>query len=111
MPISAEGARQLVQARLHAEEEKLNAYGSALPSHASRKKLHLMITKEEERDFGWLFFYNTREHVIDGDVISAIAGNWPFVVYRETGAIEHMPVSMRETFLAERRQQNASTNR
>jgi hypothetical protein len=107
MPISAEEARRIVEARLRADEHNLNSHGAALPGHGARKKLHLMVAREEEREFGWMFFYDTREHLVDGDVISALAGNWPFVVYRETGAIEHMPVSMREAFLAERRQRKA----
>lgn len=37
--------------------------------------------------FGWVYFYNTRRFIDDGDLRSAIAGNAPIVVLRETGEV------------------------
>ena len=40
-----------------------------------------------ERSFGWVFFYNSREHIETGDFRYALAGNAPIVVTRADGAI------------------------
>ena len=33
-----------------------------------------------EREFGWVFFYNSRRYVETGNIIHALAGNAPIVV-------------------------------
>jgi hypothetical protein len=40
-----------------------------------------------EREFGWVFFYNSKRYVETGDVIHALAGNAPIVVTRIDGRI------------------------
>jgi hypothetical protein len=38
-----------------------------------------------ERDFGWVFFYNSREFLETGDSRKALYGNLPILVNRHTG--------------------------
>ena len=87
MSISIEEARRIIEVRLRSDEAKMNAFGSALPDHASLPKLHLMVTREEEHDCGWLFFYDSREHAVEGNISFALAGNWPFLVSRNDGSV------------------------
>jgi hypothetical protein len=87
MSISADEARQIIATRLRADEEKMNAFGSALPGHSLQPKVHLMVTREEEHDCGWVFCYDSREHAVEGKFSFALAGNSPFIVSREDGSI------------------------
>jgi hypothetical protein len=43
----------------------------------------IVDTETQEREFGWVFFYDSREHVETGDVLYALAGNAPVVVLRD----------------------------
>lgn len=87
--IDQETARSLVQAHIEKMEDEMNAFGSGLPDYAERPKLHLMILDEQTREyeFGWVYFYNTREYVVDGDFNHALAGNAPFIVDRSDGRL------------------------
>jgi hypothetical protein len=87
--ISADEARRIVVERLRANEEDMNAFGSALPGHASKPKVHLMIVEVtiQEHDFGWVFCYNSREYLVEKKFSFALAGNAPFIVSREDGSI------------------------
>ena len=40
-----------------------------------------------ERDFGWVFFYDSEAHLRSGAIRDAVAGNAPFVVMRATGEV------------------------
>lgn len=42
-----------------------------------------------ERPFGWVFFYGSQLFEKTGDFKYAVAGNAPFIVNRDTGAIVH----------------------
>lgn len=48
-----------------------------------------VILDEEtiERSFGWVFFYQSREHLETGDLSSMLAGNAPLIVDREDGSV------------------------
>src|SRR5258707_1114653 len=87
MTISIEQAREIMVERLHKNELAMNAMGSVLPGYDSRPKSHLIITQEKEYDCGWVFYYNTREFIVDGTSSSRLAGNWPYIVSREDGSI------------------------
>ncbi len=51
--------------------------------------LELVLLREAtvERDFGWVFFYDSRAYAAEGDISSALAGNAPFIFRRRDGAI------------------------
>jgi Immunity protein 35 len=40
-----------------------------------------------ERDWGWVFFYNTARYVETGDRMHMLFGNAPFIVNRHTGEV------------------------
>jgi hypothetical protein len=46
----------------------------------------IIDAETQEREFGWVFFYDSKEYVETGDFIHAIPGNAPVVVLRD-GAI------------------------
>jgi len=50
-------------------------------------ELVLLDEHTMERDFGWVFFYDSKRHHETGDVSDAIAGNAPIVVTRVDGAV------------------------
>ena len=41
-----------------------------------------------EKPWGWVFFYNSQKYIATGEAIHALAGNAPFIVNRNTGALE-----------------------
>jgi hypothetical protein len=49
--------------------------------------LVLLDSKTIEKGFGWVFFYDSKEHAETGDFRYALAGNAPVVVTRTDGAI------------------------
>jgi len=55
----------------------------------SNKPYQLVVMKAltREEDFGWIFFFNTREYVETGDMNAALGGNTPLIVDRDTGEL------------------------
>ena len=51
--------------------------------------MELMLNEEAtlERDFGWLFFYNTRSFIENGQFSDCLAGNAPIIVDRSDGKV------------------------
>ncbi|ETW99404.1 MAG: hypothetical protein ETSY2_40945 [Candidatus Entotheonella gemina] len=48
----------------------------------------LLIDQETiEKDFGWVFFYNSKRAIKTGNLIHSLYGNAPLIVDRETGYI------------------------
>ena len=43
-----------------------------------------------EKDYGWIFSYNSRRYVEEGALSHALAGNGPIVVMRQDGAIHEL---------------------
>lgn len=40
-----------------------------------------------ERDFGWVFFYESKRYLESGNVKDRLVGNSPFIVLREDGNV------------------------
>jgi hypothetical protein len=51
------------------------------------RKHELVITREQEYEFGWVFIYATRKFVETGDVKDALVGGAPLIVDRHDGQI------------------------
>jgi hypothetical protein len=49
--------------------------------------LVLLESKTIERTFGWVFFYDSKEHAETGDLRYALAGNAPIVITRADGVV------------------------
>ena len=49
-----------------------------------------VITYEEETESGWVFYYESKEFVETGRIGSALAGNLPIMINRETGKLSYL---------------------
>lgn len=54
------------------------------------ESLALLLDDTLETEAGWVFFYNTVEFIETGDFISCLAGNSPFIVEKNVGAIHEL---------------------
>jgi hypothetical protein len=79
-------ARDRVKEYLLEAERRMNAFGSALPGYKDPHH-RLVIVKEYEYDFGWVFCYNTKRYIDTGDTVYAVVGNAPLIVDREDGQL------------------------
>jgi hypothetical protein len=52
-------------------------------------KCTLRLVEEEtiEKDFGWIFFYNSKEFLEDHNLSYMLAGNAPIIVDRHDGSV------------------------
>lgn len=89
MTITRKKAQEIVNCYLKKAEAAMNAFGSALPGYHEHPKYRLIILNDQtqEHDFGWVFFYNTREYIEDGDFSAALAGNAPLIVDKSSGQL------------------------
>jgi hypothetical protein len=54
----------------------------------TRGDLVLLLVEETiERNFGWVFFYDSKRHIETGDIRHTLAGNAPIVVTKTDGRI------------------------
>ncbi|HKI64819.1 MAG TPA: YrhB domain-containing protein [Burkholderiales bacterium] len=75
--IDFETARRLVSERLARMERDMHDFGAALPDHENEPRLHLVVVKTTECDFGWVFAYDSKEYLETNDIGFAVAGNAP----------------------------------
>jgi len=71
---------------------KIEAIQTALRHVKSKEQeagceLVLLDSETLERQFGWVFFYDSRLHAETGDFKHALAGNAPIVITRRDGKI------------------------
>jgi hypothetical protein len=77
--------KQLTREEAHAlVEAKLKSSSAGLPDNDT-----LVICDEAtiEREFGWVFFYDSKRHRDTGDFKFAVAGNAPYIVNRFNGSV------------------------
>ena len=82
-----QSADEAAQARLREMEREMDLFGSALPENKDRPSHHLVITRTAEHEFGWVYFYNSREFVETGDFLHSLVGNAPFIFNRTDGKL------------------------
>lgn len=51
------------------------------------EKPRMVITRVEERELGWVVYYDSQRHHETGDFQDALAGNAPYLVAREDGSL------------------------
>jgi immunity protein 35 of polymorphic toxin system len=51
------------------------------------KEIVLLENQTIEKSFGWVFFYNTKEYIENGDFRDALLGNAPLIVNRHDGSV------------------------
>lgn len=75
--MTKEEAKQLVDARINA----VNPYAV--------KKTELAIIDDVtiEKEYGWVFFYETKEYLKTCDFVDTLVGNAPYIVNKYTGEV------------------------
>ncbi|MBW3643378.1 MAG: YrhB family protein [Actinobacteria bacterium] len=69
-------------------EEALHIVSEWLTRYPAPPQDEIVLDGEPlEEDFGWVFFYNSRRYLEDGDEARALVGNAPVVVLRKTGEV------------------------
>jgi hypothetical protein len=95
-----------------AEAEAIVYQRINLPDPYWPEKPEMVITQVDERELGWVVYYDSRRHLETGDFRDALAGNAPYLVVRddgslwETGTAPPIEARIREAeqrFLAQRR--------
>jgi Immunity protein 35 len=51
-------------------------------------ELMLVDSGTIEKYYGWIFFYNSKAYLVDGDEFEALGGNSPFLVERYGGNVK-----------------------
>ncbi|MBI3220547.1 MAG: hypothetical protein HYZ44_13620 [Bacteroidetes bacterium] len=74
--ITLQEAIKLVDSELKKQEESIDG----IP-------LQIIQSETIEEDFGWVFFYNSKEYLEKGNLSYALAGNCPLIFDRQTGLI------------------------
>ena len=74
--ITYEEAKALVQTEISKE----NPYEPDL-------KLEILDADTVEKEWGWIFYYDSADHIRTGDDIYLLAGNAPIIVNKETGEL------------------------
>jgi hypothetical protein len=85
-------ARERVTGYLRQSEIRMNSFGSALPDYQDPKH-QLVVVREQEYDFGWVFSYDTRKFVDSGNLLDSLVGNLPLIVDRGDGQIYEAAVT------------------
>ena len=59
------------------------------PGSFSTEDLRLVILDEHtiEKEWGWVFFYNTEQYAKSEDIIDTLVGNAPYIVNKNTGEL------------------------
>lgn len=90
--LTREEAKELVYARINAE----NPY--------AKQVLELVIIDDEtiEKEYGWVFFYQTKKYLKTGNIVDSLVGNAPYIVNKYTGElIETGTANPIEEYIAE----------
>ena len=57
------------------------------PGVTQTAKLAIMDSETIEKEYGWVFFYQSKEYLETGNSGDALLGNAPFIVNRYTGEV------------------------
>jgi hypothetical protein len=76
--LTREEAKQLVYARINIEA----------PFAAEPLELAIIDNETIEKEYGWVFFYQTKEYLKTGSIVDALVGNAPYIVNKYTGELE-----------------------
>lgn len=91
-------------ARDYLDKKALEGFKQAKLFFLDRKRPDLAETYEypelvidedatQEKPFGWVFFWNSKEYYETGDFKNSIVGNGPIVVDRCDGSIHELPTA------------------
>ena len=77
MVLTREEAKELVYARINAHD----------PYADQAVELAIIDDETIEKEYGWVFFYQTKEYLKTGNIIDALVGNAPYIVNKYTGEL------------------------
>jgi hypothetical protein len=78
--ISKDQAREIVQAEL--DRMSAQTFGDL--------EFVLLDDATQEEPFGWVYFYDSRQHIESQDDSDVLAGNSPMLVLRESGEVRSL---------------------
>lgn len=83
-------ATELVSQHLQIEEQKINELSKAQSNNVN-PNIQLVIDERytETHEFGWVFFFNSKEFILTGDWQHALAGNSPIIVDKSISELIH----------------------
>ena len=70
-------------------KEKMKKYLSSMEDDTSDEKIDIVIVDDLtiEEDFGWVFFYNSKEFIETGNLSYALVGNAPVIINKYDGTL------------------------
>ena len=80
-------ADEAIAAYLRSQERAMDLFGSALPENRDRPPHQLVVVDVQEHDFGWVYFYNSKEYAETGEFDFSLLGNPPVIVDRTDGKL------------------------
>lgn len=83
--IDLQAAQRIVLEHLAKVEREIHDFSSAPLGHENKPYLHLVVANTIEYDFGWVFIYDTREHLETSDIKYSVVGNAPLIVDKNDG--------------------------
>ena len=95
--LTREEARELVNKHINAHNRPAD------------QAVELAIIDDEtiEKEYGWVFFYQTKDYLKTGSIIDALVGNAPYIVNKYTGElIETGTANPIEEYIAEYESEN-----
>jgi hypothetical protein len=67
----------------------------------SNIKLHLFEDKIQEFKYGWMFFYQSEEAVMTGNIFAMLGGNAPIMIDKYDGSIQPTGTGKEPSFYIE----------
>ncbi len=76
----------------HAAERIANAFLNS--PHWNQTDDHFVIINDAtiEKDYGWIFFYQSERYLQTSELRYSLSGNTPIVVERADGAVQVLPI-------------------
>ena len=73
---------------------KIEAFEKAkntLQAESKGRDWEIIDKQTVEAEFGWVFFYSTRQHIQTGDRKYAVPGNGQIAVMKDSGEVSYLP--------------------
>ncbi len=99
--VTKEAADEAISAHLKLMEREMDNFGSALPENKDRPPHRLAVSRVDEYDFGWVYFWNSKRFIETGEIQYALVGNAPIIVDRSDGKLYWTGTSRRTEFYVE----------
>ena len=86
-----------------------NMFAKYLINLGNEINIELKLHSIQTEDFGWIFFYNSKEFLENHNTSYALGGNCPILIEAATGEMLHIPTNdATENFIQEYIQKNGN---